>query len=95
MPVSSPYAARALQHYQTHLPNRFAKLTQPETFFNELGQQIATRVQMVEESLIGGQASTGSFLSNFAARQTARMQAEDEVLREMLPTEETDDPASS
>ncbi len=93
MPVSSPYAARALHHYRTHLPNRYAKLTQPEAFFNDLGQQIATRVGQVEESLIDGQASTGSFVSNFAARQTARMQAEDEVLRQMLPPQDQDDPA--
>jgi hypothetical protein len=93
MTVSSPYAARALQHYRTHLPNRFAKLIRPEAFFNDLGQQIATRVGLVEESLIDGRASTGSFVNNFAARQTAKMQAEDEVLREMLPAEEEDDPA--
>ncbi len=93
MPVSSPYAARALHHYQKYLPNRYAKLTHPEAFFNDLGQQIATLVLQVEESLIDGQASTGSFVRNLAARQTARMQAEDQVLGQMLPAQDEDDPA--
>ena len=34
----NPYGAQARQHWQTHLPERFAQIQDPETFFTDLGE---------------------------------------------------------
>ena len=95
MTITSPYAARAEAHWKTHLPSRYAKLTRPEAFFNDLGHQIEARVDQAETNLLQGHCPTGSFLDNYRARQAARNQAEHLVLQDMLPPPEEDHPASS
>jgi hypothetical protein len=39
------YGAQAMRHWRSHLPTRFAQITDPETFFTDLGEQVETEVE--------------------------------------------------
>ena len=91
--TTSAYAVRARQHWQTHLPNRYRALPAPDVFFSDLGAQIAQRVTEREQVLTANLTLGPSFMENYAALNTAHLQAEEEVLREMLPPPEQDRPA--
>ena len=44
------YGALAQSHWQQHLPSRYARLADPQTFFNSLGNQISEMVQTLTDS---------------------------------------------
>ncbi len=80
-----PYGAQALRHWQTHLPDRYAEIEDPQTFFDELGEQIAQLVQDRAAALAGPDPQEESYLDKLGRLNMARATAESEVLREMLP----------
>ena len=47
------YGAQAMRHWQSHLPTRFTQITDPETFFTELGEQVETEVEELTFQLAG------------------------------------------
>ena len=85
------YGARAQQHWQQHLPKRYAALTEPETFFQQLGEEISTRIQELEEGY--RLPSTSDYLKNLQQLTWARHQAEHDALVELalLPAEDDED----
>lgn len=89
------YGAQAARHWQEHLPERYRSIPDPSSFFTTMGEEIASEVQLRTEALLTAAptTATGDYLQNLAAISTARMQAESEVLREMVllapETEET------
>jgi hypothetical protein len=91
--ATSAYAVRARQHWQEHLPRRYQALTDPEAFFDDVGTQIAQQVALREQDLMNGFTPGPDYLANLKAVNTAHLQAEGEVLREMLPPPDEDSPA--
>ena len=47
-----------MRHWRTHLPTRFAQITDPETFFTELGEQAAAQVEELTLQLTGDDPPT-------------------------------------
>jgi hypothetical protein len=100
MPGLSPYAARAQAHWQQYLPQQYAQIPQAErtAFFTRLGEEIQERITLRAEELMD-QEEPGEpigFQARFALLNTLRLEAEREVLAEMLPAPaETEDPAAS
>jgi hypothetical protein len=85
------YGAMAMRHWRTHLPERFAQLNQPETFFAEMGERAASQIRELEVSLAGTDTRGEQYLEKLGRLTNARMRAEEIVLREEVLT----DPAES
>jgi stalled ribosome rescue protein Dom34 len=86
----NPYGAQAAKHWQTHLPERFAQIQDPETFFTDLGEEIEQQIEDQARALAGPDPAQESYLDKVGRLNMARLTAESQVLREMLPAP-TDD----
>lgn len=91
------YGARAREHWEQHLPSRVAAMTDPEAFFEDLGEQVEEeidqRARAIETQHAAEEPAGTSFLARAGQMGTARTVAEAEVLREMVllaPETETD-----
>jgi hypothetical protein len=88
-----------MQHWRDELPDRFAQIDDPETFFSTLGQQVATEIADLSATLAEQEPSTGEFLANLGDRRTAKLRAEEIVLAQRIylteETDEQDNPAST
>jgi len=93
------YGKLAMQHWRDELPDRFAQIDDPETFFSTLGQQVATEIADLSATLAEQEPSTGEFLANLGDRRTAKLRAEEIVLAQRIylteETDEQDNPAST
>lgn len=83
------YAALAESHWRTWLPSRYAAVGDRISFFSELGQEVSDRIASLELDLLSPEVGGEDFLTRVGRRNTARLQAEEIVLREMvlLPAE--------
>lgn len=84
------YAAQARRHWQTHLPQRYQQIQDPETFFTDLGDHIAQEIQVIADAIAGQDPDEETYLDKVGRLNMARLSAEDHVLREMLPAPETE-----
>jgi hypothetical protein len=94
----NPYAARAQAHWQTYLPKQYEQIPEDErtAFFNKLGEEIQGRVILRAQELADQEEPEEpiGFKARFALLNTLRLEAEKEVLAEVLPAPaETEDPA--
>ena len=87
------YGAMAQSHWRTWLPNRYAQIEDPSSFFSTLGTQVSDRIAVLELDLAGPDRPSEEFLARVGQRNMARMQAEEMVLRELvlLPGETSTD----
>lgn len=89
MTALNKYARRAMDHWQTHLPEEYQAIpeTTREPWFRDLGERIEEAVTAREQELADQQESTepAGFKNNYALLMTLRHQAEEQVLEEMLP----------
>ena len=89
------YGAMAMKHWAEFLPLRFRDLTDPERFFTTLGQQVEEEIAQREMELRHRITPTEDFLRTARAYSTCHLEAEQQVLREMVyvePEVEEDDP---
>lgn len=86
----NPYGARARHHWQKHLPSQFSQIADPESFFNSLGEQIQTQIEFRSDQIAGDDRPGETFMDKLGRLNMARLTAEDDVLREMLPPAEDD-----
>ncbi|WP_020498855.1 hypothetical protein [Sciscionella marina] len=89
------YGAKAMTHWRRWLPDRYAQITDPQTYFTELGEQMAFEIDHLASALTEQHTSedppSGDFLKNYRQRNTARQTAESTILREYLPNPENED----
>ena len=86
-------AAIAEQHYKTHLPERYAALDDPETYFQMLSDEAEEQIEAMLPGLEGPDLPNETFLERVSRYNWARFLAESQVFREVLlpaPEEETD-----
>ncbi|MFK3984484.1 hypothetical protein ACI2K4_29435 [Micromonospora sp. NPDC050397] len=86
----NPYGARARRHWQSHLPNRYREIENPDQFFTELGEQIGQQIEELTRTLAGQDPEQETYLDKVGRLNMAQSTAEGQVLREMLPAPETD-----
>ena len=84
------YGAQARRHWQEHLPDRYRQLDDPQSFFTDLGEQMAERVQELAAGLAGPDPVGEGYLDKVGRLNMARLTAEAQVLRETLPEPESD-----
>lgn len=78
------YGQQAMDHWRTVAPARFAEIENPQTFFDQLGERILTRVSELSSSLEGPDLPDETYLQKVGRLRMARLQAEEVVLSELV-----------
>jgi hypothetical protein len=74
-----------MEHWKAHLPERFAALDDPVTFFSQLGEEASARYLEVRDGLLAGKNPNDGTIG-WAEFQDLVAQA-DQTAREMVETE--------
>src|SRR3954471_13621252 len=94
----------AMRHWQTTDPERFQAIpeSEREAFFSQLGERAASEIHQLQDRLAGPDPPTQTYLEKVGRLHTARLQAEEIVLPELIlipppssiqdPEEEPDGP---
>ena len=78
------YGHLAKNHWQMHLPTRYAALEEPSGFFEILGRQVEAEVSDLQAILAGTDPERETFLEKVARLATARRTAEEVVMSQMV-----------
>lgn len=78
------YASRVQAYYETYLPSRVAALPNPSAFYRKQGKEIARQVRDLETAFAGTDSPDEDYLAKVGRLTTARKQAEEKVLGEVL-----------
>lgn len=78
------YGALAKNHWQNTDPKRYEAIENPETFFQELGEQTESEVQALAEHLAGPDRPGETYLEKVGRLNMARLQAEERVLSDLV-----------
>jgi hypothetical protein len=89
------YGTRAREHWQTYRPSEYAAMPDPTGFFTRLGEQMSAQINALSLSLAGDDPGPGmeTFFQKVGRLRMSRLQAEEQVMREMLPITEEDEAA--
>ena len=82
------YGRQAERYWRTQLPRQYQQIPDPQTFFDQLGQTIATQVEDLAEQIAGPDRTGETYLDKLGRLNLARLEAETEILRETLPQPE-------
>lgn len=91
------YGSQAMQHWRKWLPSRYATITDPNRFFEDLGLQVQAQIAELTPQLAGQDPPGESYLGKVGRLNRARSQAEEIVLRDLvlLPPEPEADPEAT
>lgn len=78
------YGTQAQNHWRTHLPQSYSQITDPTTFFTELGERVETQIVDLQIQLAGEDVRGEDFLAKVGRLNNAKMRAEEIVLREQV-----------
>lgn len=83
------YGSIAKKHWQKWLPTSYRQLDDPDSFFSDLGEQIAERVEELSTVLAGDDPPGEQYLEKLGRLNMARQNAESQALQELalLPPE--------
>lgn len=85
------YGRMAMAHWSRHRPAEYAQMSDRQSFFESLGNQIEHRIQERAEALEQAVPANLPFQDRWARMMAARPDAQREVLAEMLPRAEDDE----
>jgi hypothetical protein len=90
------YGATAQRHWERWLPERYATIQDPGSFFSTLGEEVDRQIADLALDLAGQDPPGEDYLVKVGRLNMARLQAEEIVLREqvLLPPEPGADPDS-
>lgn len=83
------YGRRAQRYWQANLPHQYSQIEDPQTFFDRMGQAMATQIDALSDDLAGPDRPQESFLDKVGRLNRARDEAEMQVMRETLPAPES------
>ncbi|MFG1804648.1 hypothetical protein ACGFI4_31345 [Micromonospora carbonacea] len=78
------YGAQAQKHWQTYLPQRYATIEDPNSFFSTLGEQAATAIEQRARELAGPDLPDEGYLGKLGRLNAAQRTAEEEILPELI-----------
>ena len=78
------YGEMAREHWARWLPNRYATIPNPDSFFSDLGSQAEARIDALADQLAGNDQPGEGYLSKAGRLGQARRQAEEIVLTELI-----------
>lgn len=76
------YGTRAKEHWQHHRPQAYAALTNPEEYFTQMGEEIATAIAALTPTLAGPDLPGEAYLDKVARVKAATRQAEEIAIAE-------------
>ena len=82
------YASLALAHWETYRPKELAGMSDRDTFFAQLGEQISYQIAELSRQIAGGARTGEPYLIKADRLGDARRAAEEQILRETLPAAE-------
>lgn len=84
------YGRMAMEHWKKFRPLNFARITDPEPFFQRLGEEAETQIIDLADALAGKDEPGEGSMEKLGRLNMARANAESQILREMvlLPSEE-------
>ena len=84
------YGRMAMDHWSRWRPQNFQTITDPEQFFQELGETVEDQILSLATALAGPDVPGEGFMGKLGRLNMAKFNAEAQVLREMvlLPPEE-------
>lgn len=77
------YGMMAQEHWKRWLPQRYQEIKDPESFFDDLGEEIARQVEELSRNLAGNDPGGESYLQKLGRLTMAHANAESQVLREL------------
>lgn len=78
------YGAMAQRHWARWLPERYAAISDPDSYFSSLGEEAASRIADLAASLAGSDPPGEGYLVKVGRLNMARLQAEEAVLPELI-----------
>jgi hypothetical protein len=78
------YGATAQRHWERWLPERYATIEDPDSFFSTLGEEVARQIADLALDLAGDDPPGEGYLVKVGRLNMARLQAEEIVLREQV-----------
>ena len=78
------YGEMARRHWARWLPDRFAAIENPETFFTHLGEEAEQKITALAWDLAGDDTAGEGYLTKAGRLGEARHRAEQIVLTEMI-----------
>ena len=78
------YGAMAQAHWARWLPQRYATITDPDSFFSALGQQTARQIDELTTELAGEDQPGEGYLAKAGRLAAARSQAEEIILPQQV-----------
>jgi hypothetical protein len=86
------YGQMARSHWATWLPEAYAAIREPDSFFSAIGEEAARQVDELASELAGPGQPGETYLQRAGRLTAARSQAEEVILPQMiLPQPETPD----
>ena len=95
--MTNKYSEIAKQHWTRTDPGRVAAIPDPETFFQQLGEQVESQVQDLAQTLAGPDQPGEEYLQKVGRLNMARLQAEERVLSDLVwisGPEQSEEPAT-
>ena len=80
------YGRMAMRHWERTDPDRFRQIpaSEREAFFQSLGERAESEIQQLQDQLAGPDPSGESYLEKVGRLNMARLQAEEQVLPELI-----------
>jgi hypothetical protein len=78
------YGQMAKKHWAENLPTRYQELSNPESFFTDLGEVAAQQIQELEMTLAGPDLPAEEYLAKLGRLKAAHAQAEEMVLADTV-----------
>lgn len=91
------YGKMAQSHWAQADPSRYAAIPNPDDFFRQLGEQVEQQIQDLATQLAGADPVGEGYLEKVGRLNMARLQAEEQVLAEMvwIARDEQDSPETA
>lgn len=91
------YGQDALAYWKANRPGELGQMTDPDSFFETLGTQIAARVLVLSDELAGSDPEGEPYLTKVGRLNEARLRAEETAMDEFVwtnPSEVEEEPDS-
>ena len=88
------YASLAYEYWKVHRPDEFARMTDRDRFFAQLGEQISFQVSELTRQLQRGGPPDEAYHAKAARFRQTRQQAEEQILRDTLMASAAPPPTS-
>lgn len=92
-PTMNKYGLIAQDHWKKYAPTRYATLTNPDEYFQSVGESAATQIDQIASGLERQLDPDLPYLERVGQLNSIRLQAEEAVLNDLVYSIETEQPS--